>query len=90
MSYPLVIAHRGASAYEPENTFKAFRKALELNADMIEVDVRLTADGHPVITHDETVDRTTNGRGKLRDMTLKEVKNSKLDLERKFQHLEKY
>ena len=70
----LKIAHRGASAYEPENTLRAFRKAIELGADMIEVDVRLSRDGHPVIMHDATVDRTTDGTGYVRDKTLAELK----------------
>ncbi len=70
----LKIAHRGASAYEPENTLRAFRKAIELGADMIEVDVRLSRDGHPVLMHDATVDRTTDGTGYVRDKTLAELK----------------
>jgi glycerophosphoryl diester phosphodiesterase len=71
------IAHRGASAYEPENTLRSFRRAIELGADMIEFDVRLSLDGHPVIIHDKKVDRTTNGHGLVREMTLSELK--KLD-----------
>jgi glycerophosphoryl diester phosphodiesterase len=70
----LVIAHRGASAYEPENTLRAFRRAIELGADMSELDVHLSKDGQPVIMHNATVDRTTNGTGAIKDMTLAELK----------------
>jgi len=73
----LVIAHRGASAYEPENTLRSIKRALNLGADMVEIDVRTTKDGHIVVIHDATVDRTTNGRGYVKDMTLEELK--KLD-----------
>jgi len=70
----LIIAHRGASAYEPENTLRSVKKALELGADMVEVDVRASRDGHVVVMHDAVVDRTTNGKGYVKDMTLKELK----------------
>lgn len=70
----LNVAHRGASSYAPENTLAAFRLALEMGADGIELDVKLTRDGVPIILHDETVDRTTNGHGRIADMTLAEVK----------------
>jgi len=70
----LIIAHRGASAYEPENTLRAVKKALDMGADMVEVDVRATKDGHIIVIHDETVNRTTNGRGYVKNMTLKELK----------------
>jgi len=70
----LIIAHRGASAYEPENTLRSVRRALELGADMVEVDVHVSRDGHIVVVHDATVDRTTNGKGCVKDMTLKELK----------------
>ncbi|MEM2482910.1 MAG: glycerophosphodiester phosphodiesterase family protein, partial [Candidatus Nezhaarchaeales archaeon] len=63
MNRVLVIAHRGASAYEPENTLRSIKRALNLGADMVEIDVRTTKDGHIVVIHDATVDRTTNGRG---------------------------
>lgn len=71
---PLIIAHRGASAYEAENTLRAVRRALEWGADLIEVDVRLSMDGHVVVIHDERVDRTTNGKGCVKDMTLDDLK----------------
>jgi len=70
----LIIAHRGASAYEPENTLRSVKKALELGADMVEVDVRASRDGHIVVMHDAMVERTTNGKGYVKDMTLKELK----------------
>ncbi len=73
----LVVAHRGASAYEPENTLRAFRRAIELGADMSELDVHLSKDGHAIVMHNATVEKTTNGRGAIRDMTLAEIK--KLD-----------
>jgi len=70
----LVVAHRGASAYEPENTLRAIERAWQLGADVVEVDVRATRDGRLVLMHDEAVDRTTNGHGLLRSLTLKQVK----------------
>ncbi|MEM3382868.1 MAG: glycerophosphodiester phosphodiesterase family protein [Nitrososphaerales archaeon] len=72
-----IIAHRGASAYEPENTLRAVKRALELNAKMIEVDVRLSKDEQIVVIHDESVDRTTNGKGLVKNLTLEELR--KLD-----------
>ncbi|HRI87232.1 MAG TPA: glycerophosphodiester phosphodiesterase family protein [Candidatus Hydrogenedentes bacterium] len=69
-----VIGHRGASAYAPENTMASFIKAKEMGADWFELDVRLSKDGEVVVMHDETVDRTTNGSGYVRDMTLHELK----------------
>ncbi len=69
----LNIAHRGASAYAPENTLAAFECAFEMGADGVELDVVLTKEGIPVVIHDDTVDRTTNGHGFVRDMSLQEV-----------------
>lgn len=60
---PMVIAHRGFSGRYPENTLKAFEEALKLPVDAVELDVRRTKDGVLVVIHDETVDRTTNGKG---------------------------
>jgi glycerophosphoryl diester phosphodiesterase len=77
MAVPLIIAHRGDSAMRPENTLAAFREALSVGADLVEMDVQLTKDGHVVVLHDVTVNRTTDGNGSVRDMTLAEVK--KLD-----------
>ena len=72
-----VAAHRGFSEKYPENTMAAFRAALEFDVDQIETDVRVTADGELVLIHDETAERTTDGKGKICEMTLAEVK--KLD-----------
>lgn len=70
----LVVAHRGASAYAPENTMEAFRLAADMKADGIEIDVHFSKDGHIVIIHDEKIDRTSNGQGKVTDYTLDELK----------------
>lgn len=70
----LIYAHRGSSSTHPENTMEAFEAALCAGADGIEFDVQLTKDGVPVIIHDETVDRTTNGKGFVRDFTYSELK----------------
>lgn len=70
---PLILAHRGASAYAPENTLAAFRLARELGADGIELDVQLTKDKVPVIIHDDRVDRTTDGKGRVCDLTVAEI-----------------
>jgi glycerophosphoryl diester phosphodiesterase len=70
-----ICAHRGAMDTHPENTLAAFREAVRLGAHMIEFDVRMTKDGHLVILHDETVDRTTNGKGKISELTIDEVKH---------------
>lgn len=75
----LKIAHRGAKAYEPENTLQAFQKALDLNSDGIELDVHLSSDGHIIVIHDETIDRTTNGKGLVGDFTLAELKSFLID-----------
>src|SRR3970040_2158507 len=71
---PLILGHRGASAYAPENTLAAFRRALELGADGFELDVTLSADGVPVVIHDDTVDRTTDGSGPVANLTLAQLK----------------
>jgi glycerophosphoryl diester phosphodiesterase len=70
----LVIAHRGDSGYVPEHTFYAYDRAIKKGADYIEIDLRMTKDGHLVAMHDETVDRTTNGKGKVSDLTLEQIK----------------
>ena len=68
------IAHRGASKFAPENTLPALEKAIELGFEYIELDVRETRDGIPVLMHDKLIDRTTNGSGQLSDFNLKELK----------------
>lgn len=70
----LIVAHRGASATEPENTLAAFEAALAAGADAIELDVRLTSDGVPVVMHDADVAGATNGSGFVHEMTLADVK----------------
>lgn len=71
---PLVVAHRGASLEHPENTIEAFEAAIDLGADAVEFDVRMTADGHAVVMHDPDVSRTTDGSGLVADMTLEEIR----------------
>lgn len=73
----VIIAHRGASAERPECTLAASRRAIEVGATAVEVDVRTSKDGHLVILHDKTLNRTTNGTGSVGNMTLAELK--KLD-----------
>ena len=73
-SDPQLIAHRGGPAYEPENTLSAFRNAIEVGADWIEMDIQRTQDGVLVVIHDETVDRTTDGTGKVEHLTLEQIR----------------
>jgi glycerophosphoryl diester phosphodiesterase len=68
------IAHRGASAYEPENTLRAFERAIQMGATMLELDIHHSRDVHPIVIHDAEVSRTTNGKGHIREMTLKQIK----------------
>ena len=83
----MLVAHRGGAKLAPENTLPAFRAAVtEWGADMLELDVRLTADGQVVVIHDETVDRTTDGRGSVSDLTLAEIRT--LDAGYRFVDLE--
>lgn len=70
----LRIGHRGARAYEPENTLRSFKKAIELGVDAVELDVRKTKDDQLVVIHDPDVKRTTDGTGLVSDLTLKEIK----------------
>jgi glycerophosphoryl diester phosphodiesterase len=69
-----IIAHRGASASEPENTLRSISLAIDLGTDLVEVDVRQSRDGELIIMHDPTVDRTTNGQGKVEDMSISQLK----------------
>jgi glycerophosphoryl diester phosphodiesterase len=73
----LVVAHRGFSGAAPENTLAAFRKAIESGSDMIELDIQLSKDGKVVVIHDDTLERTTDGRGKVTDHAFREIR--KLD-----------
>jgi glycerophosphoryl diester phosphodiesterase len=70
----IVVAHRGASAYLPENTMPSFERAVEMGADALELDVHLTADGQLAIIHDDTVDRTTDGSGPVVSKTMDELR----------------
>jgi glycerophosphoryl diester phosphodiesterase len=77
--YPVVvIAHRGAHVRVPENTLAACKEAIRVGADYVEVDLRTTKDGKMVLLHDATVDRTTDGKGPLRDLTWKQVKSLRM------------
>ena len=84
MSRPLIWAHRGASAYEPENTLPAFAKAAEMKADGIELDIQLTRDDQIVILHDETLERTSTGKGWLKDYTLDQLREFDFRFPKKF------
>jgi glycerophosphoryl diester phosphodiesterase len=75
--WPVNIAHRGGADLAPENTLEGFREGLRAGAGALELDVHAAADGHVVVIHDETVDRTTDGSGPVREMTLAEI--GKLD-----------
>jgi len=70
---PLIAGHRGYKAKYPENTMLSYRKAFELGVDMLEIDLRLSRDGYLVLIHDATLDRTTNGHGRVEIHTLKEL-----------------
>lgn len=78
----LVIGHRGALGYAPENTMPSFQKGAELGADLVECDIHVSRDGHLIVMHDGDVARTTNGRGHIKDLTLGEIK--KLDAGARF------
>ncbi len=71
---PTVWAHRGASGHAPENTMEAYRLAMEMGADGVEIDVRFSKDGHIVICHDNVIDRVSNGQGAVESYTLDELK----------------
>ena len=77
-----IIGHRGGRALAPENTLAAFKNAIRLGADYVEIDVRATKDGQLVIMHDSTVDRTTNGKGAVKDLNFAEIRS--LDAGSKF------
>ena len=86
ITQPVIFAHRGASAHAPENTLAAFELAVAQQADAIELDVKLSSDGHAVVIHDPSVDRTTGSHGRVKDLSLKQLKA--LDAGRSFS--EKY
>lgn len=70
-----ITGHRGAAAVEPENTMRAFRRAVELGVDALELDVHLSSDGHLIVMHDKTVDRTTNGSGAIGETTFADIRS---------------
>lgn len=70
-----ILAHRGFSTKAPENTFAAFKKALDLGVGGIELDIQMSKDGHLIVIHDEKVDRTTDGKGFIKDLILENIKN---------------
>jgi len=71
---PILFAHRGDSAHAPENTLPAFQQALQKGTDGVELDAKLTADGHVIVIHDSTVDRTTDGKGRVASFTLEAIR----------------
>jgi len=79
MNSILKIGHRGAKGYEPENTLIAFEKAIDLKVDGIELDVHLSLDGELMVIHDETIDRTTNGKGFVNQFNLQELKSFRIE-----------
>lgn len=79
MNKTLKIGHRGANGFEPENTLISFEKAIAMGADGIELDVHLSLDGHLVVIHDETIGRTTNGKGVVNQLTLAELKSFRIN-----------
>jgi len=79
-SRPMVVAHRGASVEEPENTIEAFEAGIDAGADAVEFDIRMTADRHAVVMHDPDVSRTTDGSGLVSEMTLDEIRKLTIDL----------
>ena len=85
-----IWAHRGCSYAWPENTLQAFEAACKYNITGIELDIQLTKDNKMVVIHDETVDRTTNGTGKVKDFTLAEIKNLKIATHPGFFGIKKY
>ncbi|MFT3795060.1 glycerophosphodiester phosphodiesterase [Flavobacterium sp.] len=77
----LNIGHRGAKGHLPENTLASFQKAIDLGVDGIELDVHLSSDGQIIVIHDETIDRTTNGKGVVKDLTLDVLKTHQIDFQ---------
>jgi glycerophosphoryl diester phosphodiesterase len=73
-AHPVILAHQGASGHAPSNTLEAFELAVKQGADILEVDVHLTSDGVVVVSHDDTIDRLTNGKGRIREMSLTQLR----------------
>jgi glycerophosphoryl diester phosphodiesterase len=74
MDMPRIMGHRGAKAYEPENTLRSIRRALDMGVQAVEIDVHASQDGRLVVIHDATVDRTTNGNGRVADLNWEELR----------------
>lgn len=72
--HPIILAHRGDQSHAPENTLPSFSQAIQKGADGVELDAKLTSDGHIIVIHDSTVDRTTNGSGKIPTFSLEEIR----------------
>lgn len=77
-NYVLAVSHRGNWRYAPENSLIAIQNCIDLGVDIVEIDVRLTIDGHLVLMHDKTINRTTNGKGKVSELTLEQIKSYRL------------
>ena len=88
MSFVLKIGHRGARAYEPENTLLSFQRAIELGVDAVELDVRKTKDNEIVVIHDADVSKTTDGSGLVSELTLEEIKRFVTEKDEKIPTLE--
>ncbi len=71
---PIILAHRGDLANAPENTLPSFQQAIQKGADGVELDAKLTSDGHVIVIHDTTVDRTTNGKGRIQTFSLEAIR----------------
>lgn len=82
------VGHRGARAYEPENTLRSFQKAIELGVDAVEFDVRKTKDNHIIVIHDPDIKRTTNSEGLVSNLTLQQIKNASIEKDEKIPTLE--
>ena len=78
-----IVGHRGAAGYAPENTLLSFQAAMDSGCDKVEMDIRVTKDGHAVVIHDATVNRTTNGKGPVSAKTLEEIKRLECSKEQK-------
>ena len=72
--HPIIIAHRGGAKLAPENTLASFKNAIEIGVDMIEIDVHFSKDSEIIVIHDKSLDRTTNGNGEIKTLTLDEIK----------------
>jgi len=80
---PQIVGHRGAAGYAPENTLLSFEKAIELGCPAVELDVHLSKDGEVIVIHDAKVDRVTDGRGKVRKMTLEQLRALRCPLDQR-------